>query len=59
MKNKVNRYLKRNTDRTEIDVDFIKGRKFTNNESLSMIFQDICFNPEEFAEAIKKYVKWK
>jgi hypothetical protein len=41
------------------DSDFVKGRKLTNSESNSLMFQDITFDSEEFERVTEQYVKLK
>lgn len=46
-------------NKAEIDTDVVRGRKLTNQESLSIMIQDVSFNSEKLNKAIEKYVKWK
>lgn len=39
--------------------EFIRGRRLTDKESSLLLFQDICFNEEEFNKAIEAYINWK
>ncbi len=51
------KFLDRETDKPDIDNDFIRGRRLTDQESLALMFQDTIFNEEEFKRVFDKYVK--
>lgn len=49
----------RENNKSDIDNDYIRGRRLTDKESMNLMIQDINFNEEKFNEVVKKYVKWK